>query len=388
MEWTRNFGGLVRNGLVVLAVLALAGAAMGQSRATISGPSSPGNVRSPGGASNISSFNTYSYGAGSVGSHRSGTGGNVLRSTIQSSVRTNLTTSVTRQTHFPLRSNLASSAGGPHRPVVARSGGSMTAGAPGEMANRTVQRYTLPQYVPLPRLRSAGRRVLPGAVPTADARTYLDVLASRTDEPDQAHTPIESLAPRETGLLRDYMLEGEQSFRQGEYLSASRTFELAHRLEPSSPDAVLSMFHARFATSMVSYSSAAYLLGRALQMTPELPMAPIQPRVFYGRIGDYSDHLDKLDTYCQRRPRDPAGWFVLAYFRWFEDDAEGARLALDSAAETVGNNEHLREAIDIFADGMTASGRLPGEGETTDPSASPPDSDADDPNGEPADTPQ
>ncbi|MHC4985690.1 MAG: hypothetical protein ACYTFO_05985, partial [Planctomycetota bacterium] len=64
---------------------------------------------------------------------------------------------------------------------------------------------------------------------------------------------------------------------------------------------------------------------------------------------------------------------MLAYFRWFEEDAEGARQALDQAAQAAGNNEHLTEAIDIFADAMNASGRFAVE---ADPSPSPPDSDA------------
>ena len=370
--------------LAVVAVLALGAEALGQNRPTVRSPS---GIRSPGGSSNISRFNTYSYGAGSVGSRRSGAGGNVLRSPIRASVRSDLTTSVTRQTNFPLRSNMASSASGPHARAVATTRGGTAGGAPGESAHRTIQRYTPPRFVPLPRIRSAGaaQRSHPVSSPATDAQTYLEVLSRRAGQQHQALTTIESLAPSGPGLLRDYMLDGEQSFRQGEYLSASRTFELAHRLEPSSPEPVLSLFHARFATSTVSYSSAAYLLGRALQMVPELPMAPIQPRAFYGRIGDYGDQLDKLNAHCRRRPEDPAGWFVLAYFRWFEEDAEGARQALENAAQAAGNNEHLNEAIDIFADGVNASGRFAGQ---ANPSASPPASDAesdeDDPPGEPA----
>ncbi|MHC4985689.1 MAG: hypothetical protein ACYTFO_05980 [Planctomycetota bacterium] len=240
----------------MMGVLALAGESLGQSRATVSTPGGPRNVRSPGASSNISHFNTYSYGAGSVGSAPSGSGGNVLRSPIQSSVRSNLTTSITRQTNFPLRSNLASSASGPYSQTAATAGGSMTAGVPGESAHRTIHRYTPTQFAPLPRIRSgagvAALRFTPTSAPAADAQTYLEVLSRPSDDPDQAPDTIESLAPDDPGLLRDYMLEGEQSFRQGEYLSASRTFELAHRLDPSSPEPVLSLFHARVATSMVS----------------------------------------------------------------------------------------------------------------------------------------
>lgn len=206
-----------------------------------------------------------------------------------------------------------------------------------------------------------------GASPLAAigaAQTYLQTITRHSEVAlAERSTPVTSLAPAQPGLLRDHMLKGEQAFRRGDYAQAIRSFRLANDLSLNSPETVLSMFHAHFAMDDDSYSAEAYLLIRVLRAMPELPLVPLQPSAFYDRPRDYGEQVARLEEYCRRFPDDGEAQLVLAYFKWFDDDVDAAVTALTLANEAaeVAEAPRLLEAIDIFWNGMVASG-LEGRG--------------------------
>jgi hypothetical protein len=111
---------------------------------------------------------------------------------------------------------------------------------------------------------------------------------------------------------------------------------------------------------------------------PELPLANLRPRGFYGSAATYAEHLVSLQEYIERNGTDGEALLLLAYFRWYEDPGHdndlvrkaAARKALAAAAAQTlarglasaikANNTHLVEAIETFWDGMVAAGAVEG----------------------------
>jgi tetratricopeptide (TPR) repeat protein len=163
------------------------------------------------------------------------------------------------------------------------------------------------------------------------------------------------------------MAEGEKAFRAGDFRKAHNEFQSANCIGGKDPESLLSLAHAAFARSMFSYKEAALHLRRALKYLPELPLIPLQPGTFYGEepegIDRYVERITRLEKHTAKSPYDADALLLLAYFRWFEQDVEAARNALATAlaaASKTKDSEQL-EAINIFWDGMLASGKVTGE---------------------------
>jgi hypothetical protein len=150
------------------------------------------------------------------------------------------------------------------------------------------------------------------------------------------------------------MAQGEEAFKDGKYHKALRRYQFAATVAPTSADAAVALFHGRFATATVSYASPALILTRAVRLLPELPVAPLKPQVFYGNSTDYVDHRARLDQHCAEHPQDADAWLVRAYFLWFEQEAEEAKLALTKVGEFAPEPK-LKEAASIFLEGIVAS---------------------------------
>ena len=210
----------------------------------------------------------------------------------------------------------------------------------------------------------------PQVAVAAAATVYLRTITAESQSAlAQRSVPITSLAPTEPGFLRDSMLKGERLFRQEEYDESLDSFSLAHELAMGSPETMLSMFHARCALATNSYATPSYQLARVLEMMPELPLVPLQPKAFYDNVRRYGEHVKKLEEYCQDNPADADAHLVLAYFKWFNGDVDQAVAALAQANITAEGPEDQKtiEAVDTFWDGMVASGLV--EGKTIEPQA-------------------
>jgi hypothetical protein len=169
--------------------------------------------------------------------------------------------------------------------------------------------------------------------------------------------PLTSLLTGGDDQLSTYMEEGEKAFRSGDYETALERFKLANTIDPKNTECLLSLAHASFAMSRNSYYRASYYLTRAVKFLPELPLAPLRPQGFFASPEQYTQRIEWLDKYLQSHPFDNDAFFVAAYFRWFQQDVEGARFALEKARHGKVNPE-LMEAIDTFRDGMKASGKI------------------------------
>ncbi len=371
MDMTGSLRRAGAGALVGVAFLALtASTALGQGRGSVA-IRNPGGIRSPGHStsSGVSQFRSFSYGAGQVGSSGGG-GGNVLQSRINTTMHSQLSSVVTRPTRSPLVSSInqsgqgySRSAGGPITP---------TGGADPVSATRTVRRYT----VTTPPVPGGGQSVGSMTAPTHTGPTgaYLQALTHRHEPSVLAQDePIRSLAPKRPSMMRTMIRDGEKAFRDGDYNQAVKKFNLAYTLDSKSPEAALSLFHAQFATSKVSYGSADYLLSRTLRLLPELPLAPLDVRGFYGVPDDYDRHVGQLEQFVREHGGDPGAWLIVTYFRWFNGDISGAEAALASATDNA-EQDHMIEALAIFADGIAtgkarAAEQSAAEGDPVDPNA-------------------
>jgi len=180
---------------------------------------------------------------------------------------------------------------------------------------------------------------------------------------------ITSLAPDEPSQYRDFMIEGEKALRTGEYREAEKKFRLAMKVRKRSPECMLDMVHALLGSSRYSYAQAAYYLRRTIAYFPALALVPLKPKAFFAGEDEYRRVLGRLETYVRTYRQDGDAQFVLAYFRWFDGDVEGARSALELATRHTPESEKSKlEAIQAFRDGMAAGDEAPGQvGATTQP---------------------
>lgn len=193
---------------------------------------------------------------------------------------------------------------------------------------------------------------------------YLESSEARSDLPGlAAGEPITTLVPAgQEGLYHDYLQEGEEAFREGDYFRAKNKFRLASDIADDNPETMLSLLHASVALSRGAYAGPAGYLRKVLRYFPELPMAAIEPRSFYGNASDYAEHMRRLDAALREDPDNAETNLVSAYYRWFDGDVREAREAALTAREYAAKPE-VREAAETFLKGMELTGRLE-EGES------------------------
>jgi tetratricopeptide (TPR) repeat protein len=298
---------------------------------------SPGNFRSVGTGGAVGSFQGYSYGLGALQTP-SAAYINPLRSSIES--RASYAAGrpdyqVTPSTLAPL--DLTPGGGRLYNPI---------GGSPTLLRGRGASAYDEDL--------SSGSRMLRAT------SSYLNSLGGSPETGIAGRlTPITSLVGGSGDQFSTYMSEGEKAFLAGNFDMAMERFKMANTINPKNPESLLSMAHASFAMSRNSYYRAAYYLGQALKFLPELPLAPLQPKAFFAQPKDYAERIDWLNKHLQTHPFDNDAFFVAAYFRWFDQDVEGARLALLKARSGKVAPD-LQEAVDTFWAGMKASGKIGG----------------------------
>ena len=175
---------------------------------------------------------------------------------------------------------------------------------------------------------------------------------------EESSSFITSLVSGESDMFSSYMSKGEKAFKEGDYQAAFDQFRLANSLDPRNPESLLSLMHTSFAISRWSYFRTYYFLSRAIKCLPELPMTPLDPKGFFGSPEQYASQLKDLEDHVRSVPSDAEAQVVLAYFRWFDKDFDGARSALNEARKIAG--KEIVETIDLFWDGMKASGKVSG----------------------------
>jgi hypothetical protein len=329
----------------------------------IKSPLSPGRI---GTSTSVGRFNQYSYGAGSLSSSPTGSGGDVLRSSIRRSSRSS--GSLNQSSGSLLRSDVSSAA---RSYRVSRPSG-RGLGIPALPNVGSVETQGTRLYTPsrpgavvgsAPGVGNYLQRTQPAAM--LAAQDYLDLMSNASAGAlDSEHSgTIPSLVPDEEGPYRDHMQAGEDAFHTGDYAEALKEFRLASHLRPHDPEPMIHMLHARFAVSGYSYSLVAFHLKQALAKLPELPLVELDPKSFYGEARDYASQMSRLRGYLADVPNDVEALLVEAYYQWFAGETDDSRRALTKAFEAAkrAGDEEALEAISTFWTGMVASGRVSGE---------------------------
>jgi len=326
-------------GVIVLALMTagVSITALAQSRKSVS-LSTPGTlqgIKGPG-----YTFKSYSYGLG--GLSRSTPSKNILHSSVSGS------------SNYKIRR---------------ASAGTGTSGLSGLLAKpntRGVQYNTGVDKLVSGLPRGSGKELDIPAIAATIAYMHAVGAASQTQLKTSSE-PITSMVPSEPSMYRDYMAKGEQAFRVGEYRRAVDMFRLANIIERKNPESLLEMTHGLFATG--SYGSASFNLQQVIKYFPELPVVPLKPRGFYSDVRKYIEQRMRLEKYVRKYPYEGGPQLLLAYFLWFEDDVDGARLSLQralaaakkSAGRTTRKEDPLLEAIETFWRGMTTTGKVSGK---------------------------
>jgi hypothetical protein len=325
--------------LCLLAVLAWpSGTLLAQGRGAVSIGDPGSNMRTPGSRGGSNVFRSNSYGLGSLGRSSGG---------------------YTGPGGYALRSNMSDG-------YSAR--GSAAAGSAGGLSN---------MMTPLAGYKSKGNTAviyadsgeqissLANRPPVSVSRSYLAAISTISDENlTERTTPITSLVPNEPSSYRTIMERGETLFRSGSFLLALDEFKTASDIGDGDWPSMLSLMQTHFALSGNSFSAASYYLRRVLEVYPELPLLPLQPRGFYGNTNKYADSIVRLESFATTTPRASSeAFFLLAYFRWFDQDYAAASQALAKAygAAMESNDEKLKDSIETFWRGMAGSGKVSGE---------------------------
>ena len=352
--WTIRMASLLAYAIVCLAQ---APEVLGQARSGVT-IRSPGSLRRPGG-SGIRSFRTNSYGLGGLQS--SGTAG-PLRSSISGGLGTALRSSMgTAGIGSSLRSNIDTSSafGTPRDTGISGTSGGVAAG----FGPRSVSVTGSPGFSMGSHGGTGVSRSLLGLdTDFAAARAFVQSVGDADSGLVKSAEPITSLVPDQPGRYRDHLADGEERFRAGDFIVAFDKFRLANDIVGRSPETLLSMAHAKFATARFSYASAAFYLRKALKYLPELPLVPLRPKAFYGNPATFGEHIIRLQEHLDEHRFDGDALLLLAYFRWFIDrpDVETIQVAL-SKALAASRDDEVAEAVRTFWDGMVATGKVSGE---------------------------
>ena len=303
----------------------------------------PGTIEDPGSRGINRDFSYYSFGLGNLSARRAGGGGNLLQG------------SVTQKASFAL--SRRGGRAGPSSPMLGK--------APQGQRRYSPVRNVMSNPGGIGLARSLSLRDT-SAIGTA--HMYMaDIAASSETALKSQVLPITSLVPTAPGLYRTHMMRGEEAFREGDFHLAHSEFQSANHIGGKDPESLLSLAHAAYARSRFSYNEGALHMRRVLKVLPELPLVPLQPKVFFGEGPEaaerYTERIERLEERVTKSPQDANALLLLGYFRWFEGDVDRAHRAL--AAALAGalrkEDEDQLTGIRTFWDGMVASGKISGD---------------------------
>ncbi|MFA6133361.1 MAG: tetratricopeptide repeat protein [Phycisphaerae bacterium] len=168
---------------------------------------------------------------------------------------------------------------------------------------------------------------------------------------------LTSLAPDGPGTVRGPIIQGEVSFRQGNYKQAARQFEAARSASGGSPESMLSLAQVYFAMGGVYYNEAADCLAMALKAFPDLPLVRVRPRDFFGSEQEYTAAYQALEQYVVGHPQDPRALLLLGYIQWRQGLVDKARDLLEAANKAQPGLE-VAKGIATLLDGITRASQI------------------------------
>ena len=379
--------------VLCLALVPSRAAGQGRSRATLS---NVGALRNLGQGSPTQSFRSFSYGLGSLNAGSGGRGGGVLRSSIGQtgfSVHRSGALSVSGSRGHSLGSSSLSGQLRNSGLSVPRSGlGGPTSGLDLRVGSPLRSIPIAPVAIggspppggaiPMGAFADHGRSTGIGDAPAEQDETALGSVRDLLRELEKAATsklknrskPITSLVPTPASEYKDHMAKGDRAFRANNFHGAYTEFLIANDLgralrspigSEQDPESLICLAHTQFSLSRYSYARAAYYLQLAIRHMPELPLANLRPRGFYGSANKYAEQMVALAEHLEKDPGDGEASLLLAYFRWFENpqDVPAARDALSKALTSAMQRKDSRlvDAIETFWRGMAETGKVSGK---------------------------
>jgi hypothetical protein len=138
------------------------------------------------------------------------------------------------------------------------------------------------------------------------------------------YPPLSDAAPPAKGLDSTALVgKGWDQFRARDYAAAAEDFRQAVLANPN--DAWAKIAYAQSLFAIGDYADCAFLVRRALELQPDLPVLGEDPRSRYGEVEDHAEEMLALRTFLDRMPGEPAATLVLGWQSYFTGDLAVAR---------------------------------------------------------------
>jgi hypothetical protein len=159
--------------------------------------------------------------------------------------------------------------------------------------------------------------------------SYADVVVVHEYSDDGAvYAPLSNhTAPPRDANPTELVAKGWELFRARDYPGAVDSFRDAVLTAPNDATAKVAYAQALFAIG--NYADAAFLLRRATELQPDLPVLGEDPRGRYADPEDHAEQMLALRGFLDRVKGEPAAMLVLAWQSYFTGDLGVARESFD-----------------------------------------------------------
>ncbi len=147
-------------------------------------------------------------------------------------------------------------------------------------------------------------------------------------------------------LAEQHVALGDFYFREERFKEAAESYLRALAYAPEDASIHFVLADALFATG--DYHYAAYMIGKALSLDPELALADTDKRTFYANAELFDTQLETLKKYVEDKPYDAAAYLVLGYNLKFSKQPEEAAAAFRRVLEI----EPDRDAAKLFLEAI------------------------------------
>jgi len=165
------------------------------------------------------------------------------------------------------------------------------------------------------------------------------------EQDEQVTVSRRPLSPVEQAM--QYVDLGDFYFREGRYSEAANAYGRARALVPE--DATVHFVLADAVLAGGDYHFAAFLIGEALRLDPELARADTDKRLLYGDIKDFERQMQTLKRYVAEKPYDAMAFLALGYNLKFSDKSEKALEAFKQVLKIDPSSQAAR----LFVDALT-----------------------------------
>lgn len=159
--------------------------------------------------------------------------------------------------------------------------------------------------------------------------SYADVVVVHEYSDDgAAYSPLSNhTAPPPDANPTELVAKGWELFRARDYPGAIDSFRDAVLAAPN--DATAKVAYAQGLFAIGNYADAAFLLRRAIELQPDLPVLGEDPRGRYADSEDHAEQMLALRSFLDRVKGEPAAMLVLAWQSYFTGDLGVARESFD-----------------------------------------------------------